>query len=94
MSYIWFQSVLEAMGKKINYESISNMYGRTVFDKKGGEAINNLIAKANPLIKPGTGNSAATFLSMPGSLKIIESDNKEAVKQAMGDTSWFEEFMK
>ena len=31
--------------------SIPNMYGRTVFDKKGGDAINKAIANANPLTK-------------------------------------------
>lgn len=94
MTYIFFQDVLAALGKRINFESISNMYGKTVFDKKGGEAINKMIAKANPLVKESATNSAATFLSMPGNMVIIEADQKEAAKKAIGDTSWFEEFMK
>lgn len=96
MSYVFFQSVLEALGKRINFESISNMYGKTVFDKKGGEAINNIIAQANPLYKPSTRNSASTLLHMPGSMTIIEagSNQKEAAEKVLGDISWFEDFLK
>ena len=94
MSYVFFQDVLAALGKKLNFESISNMYGKTVFDKKGGEAINRMISAANPLTKVSQTNSAATFLSMPGNLMIVEADQKDAAKQALGDTSWFEEYMK
>lgn len=91
MSYIFFQDVLEALGKKLNFESISNMYGKTVFDKKGGDAINKMIAGANPLTKASTTNSAATFLSMPGTMAVI--DSKEQAAKALGDTSWFDEFL-
>ena len=96
MSYIFFQDVLEALGKRINFESISNMYGKTVFDKKGGDAINNMIAKANPLTKPSTTNSAAMMLSMPGQIAIIESgDNQKAkAQEKLGDMSWFEDMLK
>jgi hypothetical protein len=94
MSYIFFQDVLAALGKKINFESISNMYGKTVFDKKGGDAINKMIAQANPLYKPSTSNSAATLLAMPGKMAIIEAGNKEQERKALGDTSWFEEYLK
>lgn len=93
MSYVWFQSVLEALGKRINFESVSNLYGKTVFDKKGGEAINKTILQANPLTKVSQKNSAAAFLSMPGNLTIIESGQKEK-SNALGDTSWFDEFIK
>jgi len=94
MSYIFFQNVLEALGKKLNFESISNMYGKTVFDKKGGEAINKMIAQANPLTKPSTTNSAAILMSMPGSMAVIDSGNKEQASKALGDMSWFEEYLK
>lgn len=94
MSYVFFQDVLGALGKKLNYESISNLYGRTVFDKKGGDAINKMIAQSNPLAKVSTTNSAATFLSMPGSIHVIESGKKEDVSKVLGDTSWFEEYLK
>ena len=96
MSYLFFNDVLAALGKKINFESISNMYGKTVFDKKGGESINRMIQQANPLTKQNTTNSAATLLSMPGSLAIIESgaNQKELATKALGDMSWFEEYLK
>lgn len=96
MTYIFFQDVLAALGKRLNYESLSNMYGRTVFDKKGGEAINRIIQQANPLTKVNTTNSAATFLSMPGTMTIIESgkNQKEQATKALGDMSWFEEYLK
>ena len=94
MSYIFFQDVLQALGKRINYESLSNMFGRTVFSMKDGEAINKMIAKANPLVKESTTNSAATLLGMPGQMKIIEAGQKEAAKQALGDMSWFEDYIK
>lgn len=94
MSYIFFQDVLSALGKRIQFESISNLYGRTVFDKKGGESISKAIEKANPLTKENTHNSAAAFLSMPGTLTTISLSQKDAAKKTMGDISWFEEFMK
>lgn len=96
MSYVFFQAVLEQLGKKVHFESISNMYGKTVFDKKGGEAINKMIAQADPFTKVSTTNSAATLLSMPGSIAIIESgeNQKEQARKVLGDTSWFEEYLK
>ena len=96
MSYVFFQDVLKALGKRLEFESISNMYGRTVFDKKDGQAVNKMIATANPLTKVSTSNSAATFLSMPGAMTVIESGahQKEAATKALGDMSWFEEYLK
>ena len=96
MSYIFFQDVLAALGKKINFESISNLFGRTVFDKKSGEATNRMIQQANPLQKASTTNSAATFLSMPGTMAVIESgaNQKEQAAKTLGDMSWFEEYLK
>lgn len=96
MAYIFFQDVLAALGKRINFESISNLYGRTVFDKKGGESITRMIQQANPLTKISTTNSAATLLSMPGTMTVIESgaSQKEQGQKALGDMSWFEEYLK
>ena len=96
MSYLFFEDVLAALGKKINFESISNLYGRTVFDKKGGDAINKMIYEANPLTRKSTTNSAATLLSLPGSMAIIESGDKQKEQgtKALGDMSWFEEYLK
>ena len=94
MSYIFFQDVLAALGKKVNFESISNLYGRTVFDKKGGEATNKIIQQSNPFYKANTKSSAITLLGMAGKMTIIESGNKEQSKSALGDMSWFEEYLK
>lgn len=95
MSYIFFQDVLEALGKKVNFESISNMYGKTVFGKKDGQAITKMIQEANPLTKPSATNSAASFLTMGGKLTIVETaEQKKAAESRMGDMSWFEEYMK
>lgn len=94
MAYIWFNAVLEALGKRLNYESISNIYGNS-FAKDSAK----IVQAANPLMKhDGTGNSAQTFLSMPNKLVVIESGNKDQQKaqaeQALGDISWFEDFLK
>ena len=96
MNYIFFQAVLAALGKRINFESLSNMYGRTVFDKKDGQNINKMIAQANPLSKPSTTNSALTLMGMGGNMKIIEAgtNQKEKIEEALGDISWFEEYLK
>ena len=89
MSYIFFNDVLAALGKKLNFESISNMYGKTVFDKKGGDAINKMIAEANPLSKPSTKGSAQTFMSMPGTTTIIRKDSNNAkANDFLGDMDW------
>ena len=97
MSYMFFQAVLEALGKKLSYESISNLYGRTVFDKKGGEGVTKVIENAYPLSKPNTKNSAATLMSMPSNMMIIETGSHEEqmaeAQKQMGDTSWFEEYL-
>ena len=96
MSYVFFQDVLEALGKRIKFESVSNMYGKTVFDKKDGKAINSIIENSNPLSKPSTSNSAATLIGMPGQMTVIEtgSSQKETAEKVLGDISWFEEYLK
>ena len=91
MAYIWFNLVLEALGKRINYESISNLYGNS-FTKDAAK----LVQQSNPLIgHNGPGNAAQQLLAMPGKLAIIEGGNqKEQAKKQMGDISWFEDFIK
>ncbi len=93
MSYNFFNDVLAMNGKRVNFESISNLFGRTVFDKKGGDSISKMIQGANPLFKRSSKNSAATFLSMPGTMAVIESSEKEGKSKALGDMSWYEEFL-
>lgn len=94
MTYIWFQSVLEALGKRLNYESISNLYGNS-FAKDSAK----IIQSANPLLKQGAGNgnSAQAIMALPGAMSIIEGPldkQKEQAAKSMGDISWFEEYLK
>ena len=94
MAYIWFQAVLEALGKRLNYESISNLYGNS-FAKDSAK----IVQAANPLLKQGagTGNAAQTLMAMPSKMAIIEGPaeaQKAQAEKAMGDISWFEEYLK
>lgn len=94
MSYVWFQLVLEALGKKLNYESISNIYGNS-FAKDSAK----VVQRAYPLSK--FNQAASNVSSMIGmtQFKTIEAkgkDSKEALGKALGgdkDISWFEEFL-
>ena len=91
MAYIWFNSVLEALGKRLNYESLSNLYGNA-FAKDSSK----IVQAANPLVKPHVGGSAQTLLAMPSKMTIIDGsveNQKEAMEKTMGDISWFEEFI-
>ena len=93
MAYIWFNSVLEALGKRINFESISNYYGKTVFDKKGGEAINKMVADANPLVKNGSRTNTGV-MGLMGQIKIIDTKTEDAkkfaLKKQLGNIDWAE----
>lgn len=93
MSYVWFNSVLEALGKRINFESVSNLYGNS-FAKDAGK----LISSANPMFKHGA--SAGTgVMGLIGNIQMIDARNtsKEAQaraeKKILGDTSWAEGLM-
>lgn len=92
MAYIWFNAVLEALGKRINFESISNLYGNS-FAKDAAK----VVQAANPMFKPRVGGSAQTLMAMPSKMTIIEGPKeaqKEAAEKSMGDISWFEEYLK
>lgn len=92
MAYIWFNMILEALGKRLNYESISNLYGNS-FAKDAAK----LIQAANPLIKPSTGSSAMTLMAMPSKMTIVDGPmeaQKAKAEKTMGDISWFEEYVK
>lgn len=88
MAYIWFNSVLEALGKRINYESISNIYGNS-FAKDAAQ----IVQASNPLVK-GNGKPNTGVMGLMGQIKIIETKTKEASKEALkrqlGDISWAE----
>ena len=89
MAYIWFNSVLEALGKRINYESISNIYGNS-FAKDSAK----IVQAANPLLKDG-GKVNTGVAGLAGQIKVIKADNKEAAKKAVqnelgSDLDWAE----
>lgn len=93
MAYIWFNLVLEALGKRINFESISNLYGNS-FAKEAGK----IVTEANPLLKHG-GASSAGIMGLMGKIQVIDAtkSSKEAQaraeKKILGDTSWAEGLM-
>ena len=88
MTYIWFNQVLEALGKRINYESISNIYGNS-FAKDAAK----IVQASNPLLKNG-GKPNTGVMGLMGQIKVIDNKNKNASKQALkkqiGDISWAE----
>ena len=92
MSYVWFNNVLTALGKRINFESVSNLYGNS-FCKDAAK----VVQASNPLIKEGVGgkNSAQALMAMPSKMTIIDGPaTKAQAEKALGDISWFEEFIK
>jgi hypothetical protein len=85
MAYIWFTLVLEALGKRLNYESISNLLGNA-FAKDAGK----LVQSANPLVKHGVGSS--NIMALGGNIKIIQAktvdEGVKAAEEKLGDLSW------
>ena len=91
MAYVWFNLVLEALGKRLNYESVSNLYGNS-FAKDAGKHIQ----AANPLLKNG-GRTDAGIMGLMGQIKIIKASDsttadaaRKAVEAELGDVSWAE----
>ena len=89
MSYIWFEAVLESLGKRINYEGIVNLFGNA-FAKDAAK----LVAQANPLLKNG-GKKDTGIMGLTGKVKIIDSKSEEEKNRALakelgGDISWAE----
>ena len=86
MAYIWFTLVLEALGKRLNYESISNLLGNA-FAKDAGK----LVQSANPLVKHG-GGASSNILALGGNIKIIQAttvdEGVKAAEEKLGDLSW------
>lgn len=91
MSYVWFNAVLAALGKRINFESLSNLYGRTSFDKKGSKEIQSIILASNPLQK-GNGKPNTGIQGLMGNIKVVEAKTPEmqkaAITKELGDISW------
>lgn len=96
MSYVWFNQVLEALGKRINFESISSLYGNS-FVQKAQE----IIQAANPLVKNG-GNHGGSIADLTGQIKIIKKkaedgaktgvELRKAAESALGDLGWAKDF--
>lgn len=57
MAMIWFNAVLESLGKKLNFESISSLYGNSLAKDAA-----NIIQSANPLVKNKPIGHIASFL--------------------------------
>ena len=80
--------VLEALGKRINFESISNIYGNS-FAKDADK----LVKASNPLIKNG-GKPNTGVMGLMGQIKVIKPKTgdmaKQALKKQLGDISWAE----
>ena len=68
MSYVWFEMVLEALGKRISFESISNLYGNS-FAKDASK----YISAANPLVKNGGKSVSSGIESLAGAITIVDS---------------------
>lgn len=89
MAYVWFNLVLDALGKRLNYESVSNIYGNS-FAKDAAK----IVQAANPLVKNG-GKKAGSIVDLMGKVKVIEVSGgdksnaaKKAVEAELGDISW------
>ena len=92
MAYVWFQLILEALGKKLNYESISNLWGNS-FAKDAAK----VITAANPLRASdrGTGGSGAAFAQMAGSITILDNKTGDDLfagsDSPLGDIGWIKQ---
>lgn len=88
MSYVWFQAVLSALGKRVNFESISNLYGNS-FAKDSAKVIH----AANPLLSSNA-QQGAGVMSLMGQIKIVGAGDAKAqrksAEQQLGDLSWAE----
>lgn len=87
MSFVWFNAVLNALGKKLNYEALANLYGNS-FCKDSSEIING----AYPLIKAHKVNPLMKFEDQ---IQIIGGDSKNGKDEDdftnfgdLGDISW------
>lgn len=88
MSFVWFNQVLSALGKRLNYESISNLYGNS-FCKDSAD----IISRANPLIhgtpKGAISNFASEFAVIDDSSKTKTKEQKEA-EDTLNNLDWAE----
>lgn len=89
MSMPFFNNVLSAIGRRLNYESVSNLYGNS-FCKDASK----YIQEAYPLIKQKKINSGfANMLSQAPIIKASANNTKstqKALAKDLGDLSWAE----
>ena len=87
MSIPFFNDVLTALGRRLNYESISNLYGNS-FCKEPGK----YISEANPLVKPRRNKGFIELLSKAVITKqTTKAETQKAVNESLGgDVSWAE----
>lgn len=90
MSMTFFSSVLKALGKRLNFESVSNLYGNS-FAKDAGKHIQ----EAHPLMK--VSKNRGFFDMIASQAQVVTLDKKDTsksiaqVSQDMGsDLSWAE----
>lgn len=80
--------VLESLGKRINFESISNLYGNS-FAKDASK----IIQSSNPLLKFGS-KSSSGVMGLMGKIKVVEAKSKDtekaALKKQLGNLDWAE----
>ena len=81
MSMNFFNEVLGALGKKLNYESISNLYGNS-FAKNAGKAIQ----AAYPLLHKDT-SGVNGFAKMMNQTKIIKMPKTSTIKDKQAAAS-------
>lgn len=87
MSIPFFNDVLAALGRRLNYEAISNLYGNS-FCKDSGK----YVADANPLVKPHKNKGFIELLSKAVITKhTTKAETQKAVNESLGgDVSWAE----
>jgi len=90
MSIPFFNSVLSAIGRRLNYESVSNLYGNS-FCKDAGKYIQDAYP-LSPAKKISSG--MVNVLSQATIIKMDTSDSATAMKaignQLGDDVSWAE----
>ena len=79
---------MEALGKRLNYESISCLYGNS-FAKDASK----IVQASYPLAKNGA-KSGGSVMDLPGAITVIEkktaAEKKKAAEKELGDLSWAE----
>ena len=88
MSIPFFNDVLAALGRRLNFESISNLYGNS-FCKNAQK----YISEAHPLAKTSK-NGVGGFAQLLSKAKISKHmgkvEKEEALMQTLGDVTWAE----